>query len=499
VIEDVSRPDASAEASVDALPPVRPAPRAPCARGMCWLMPPDVAACGPTTIAENFRSGRYNVHRYRVALPAGSAVRIELQITAGAALPALVVATSTGRVLSDGEVPDLSGNPEVVVERSGRGGGSAVVRLRTTDALEIDVFVTSWEVVDAGFERPIPTTTDYALSVRVDCPPPVPGAGLAPRGTVADEVDAVAMQDVALDATFGRAFRVDAAGGEHVTFRLEFAPSTADIRWEVLRFDGTVAQVHVRNDGDDLREMDGLRAVAVLDRGGSRTYWFRARREGGASLRGTLRVERAPFIDAVQCTVDCSRFMLLPQADTSLDGYGVPGHTIYPWQFGRRDLIMALRHAGRRTAANAGGPYTVKDLSRHDGRVWYAHSTHDNGFHADLSLLNAAGDPVWGALCTPVTTASGDVCARGSVRNFGAEPMARLIDALFDSGRITWVLLDAEYHAPLLEAVDRLIALGVIAPARRPLFDATTPACSGRPCVRHVVSHYHHVHVAVVP
>ncbi len=85
----------------------------------------------------------------------------------------------------------------------------------------------------------------------------------------------------------------------------------------------------------------------------------------------------------------------------------------------------------------------------------------------------------------------------GTVSDFGARQMARMIDAFFDSERVIRVLLDREYHAPLREAVGALIAEDEIAPERRELVDATTPACAGRPCVRHVASHHHHVHIAV--
>ncbi len=482
------------EVGTDASRPV-PASLRPCVNGACWFPVLATDPCGAVSRAEDFSSGRYNVHRYRLSVRRDTPGRIELRRTSGTFAPALVLARLDGTVLSDGAISDPSGSPRVVVVDAGRTGDIAVTTVASTADLEVDVYVTSWSVLGSDFMASMPTDVAYSLTIENTCPALPPGAGIAPANTMTGELMAVGTQSISMNGTWGAPYRVDARAGEHITFRLGYATASADVRWEVYRFDGRASVQHASNDYHDRDEWEGIRTVAVLDPAEPRTWWIRFRREGGGALDASLTIGRTPFVESAVCMSDCDRLLVIPQRNGSSDGYDVPGHTIYTWQFGRRDLLMAIRHAGRRMAATGTARFTVKDLSRWDGLVWAAHSTHQNGFHADISLIDAAGNPIWGPLCTP----AGDICAAGTVRNFGAEHMARMIDALFDSGHIQWVLLDHEYHAPLLAAVDALIARGVIDPTRRPLFDATTPACAGRPCVRHVVSHLHHVHIGIGP
>lgn len=482
------------DAGSDAGPLPEPDPRQPCETASCWDTSAASLRCGAWSIGEDFSSGRYNVHRYRARAFAESVTRFELRMTAGSELPAIVVATTDGRILSDGAIGAPGTDPMIDVEDDGRGGGPARVAVTAAIDMELDVYVTSWSVIDSGYGAPKPTEVRYELRVADDCGPLPPGFGLAPPGAMEGELDAELAGDIVLTDAWSAPYRVDARPAEHVTFRLDFTPTSADVRWELYRYDGREPVRLAQNGAPDLMEWEGFRAVAALDQAGSRTYWIRFRRADGGSADAVLAIERVPFTDAAVCADDCARLMVLPQPNDASDGYGVPGHTIYTWQYGRRDLLMAIRHGGRRMASIGAARFTVKDLSRWDGEVWSAHSTHDDGLHADISLIDASGTPVWRALCT---ASSSSTCVAGTVSDFGARHMARMIDAFFDSERVIWVLLDREYHAPLLEAVDALIAEGEIAPERRELFDATTPECAGRPCVRHVVSHHHHVHIAV--
>lgn len=473
----------------------QPDPTLPCGTIPCWDADPSIQGCDTRSVRENFSSGRYNAHRYRKLLYAGSQARFELLFLSGTESPAIVLTTRDGRVLSDGAIASPDGNPEVQVLDDGRVGSLAVVTVAAAVNTDLDLYVTSWSVVDGGFVPPMPTDVQYELTAETDCGSLPPGAGIAPPGTMTGELDAESTGTVSVDGSWGPPYRVDARPAEHVTFRLDFTPTTADLRWELYRFDGREALLLAHNNSADLQEWEGFRVAAVLDPDASRTFWIRFRREGGSSASGTLRIDRVPFTDGETCTDDCDRLLVLPQPNDSTDGYGVPGHTIYPFQYGRRDILMAIRHAGRVMSAEGSAWFTVKDLSRWDGLVWPDHDTHEAGLHADLSIINQAGEPVWASFCD----VSGNECIPGTISDFGARHMARLINALFDCGKLIWVLLDREFHGPLLDAVDELIAEGVIDPDRRPYFDATSLLCDGRPCVRHVAYHHHHMHIKVAP
>ncbi|MCZ7686330.1 MAG: hypothetical protein M5U28_49215 [Sandaracinaceae bacterium] len=350
------------DAGSDAGPLPEPDPRQPCETASCWDTSAASLRCGAWSIGEDFSSGRYNVHRYRARAFAESVTRFELRMTAGSELPAIVVATTDGRILSDGAIGAPGTDPMIDVEDDGRGGGPARVAVTAAIDMELDVYVTSWSVIDSGYGAPKPTEVRYELRVADDCGPLPPGFRLAPPGAMEGELDAELAGDIVLTDAWSAPYRVDARPAEHVTFRLDFTPTSADVRWELYRYDGREPVRLAQNGAPDLMEWEGFRAVAALDQAGSRTYWIRFRRADGGSADAVLAIERVPFTDAAVCADDCARLMVLPQPNDASDGYGVPGHTIYTWQYGRRDLLMAIRHGGpahgvdRRGALHGEGP-----------------------------------------------------------------------------------------------------------------------------------------------
>jgi hypothetical protein len=162
----------------------------PCAVASCWDPSASLNACGTWTMYEDFSSGAYSVHRYWTTIPAGGPVTLELERTAGSFSPALIVADRAGRVISGGEVASLHTGAVVADAASGRGSVAASVTIETDADLDVYVYVTGWEILDAAFAGRLPTDVTYRLSAVQDCSggtsPPVTGgpyAGLTQDGS----------------------------------------------------------------------------------------------------------------------------------------------------------------------------------------------------------------------------------------------------------------------------------------------------------------------------
>lgn len=161
-------------------PVPEPEPRAPCEVGSCWLGAPTLSGCGTTTIHEDFSTGRYNVHRYPLTVRPGASVEVTLDVTAGAWRPALLVLTTAGTTLYDGEVALADHAVAVEALSSGREGTRARVRISAPAETPLHLFVTAWHVVDDGFAAPKPTEARYTLRALADCPIPDATCPLAP-------------------------------------------------------------------------------------------------------------------------------------------------------------------------------------------------------------------------------------------------------------------------------------------------------------------------------
>lgn len=164
VAEDGAEPDADPE----------PAPLTPCDPGRCWLDAPALGGrCGASSIDEDYSSERYNVHRYPLTVPAEVSVEVRVRASAGDWSPALVVHTPDGVTIYDGEQASADA-PGIELEprSTGRDGGPASLGLWSVEEAPLQLFVTSWEVVDGGFEPAMPADVEYALSVVADCPVP---------------------------------------------------------------------------------------------------------------------------------------------------------------------------------------------------------------------------------------------------------------------------------------------------------------------------------------
>ena len=454
---------------------VPPLPLSPCGPGACWQTAIQAPMCGASVSPEDFSTGKYNVHAYTTVAHAGLPLRLRLQRTGGDWLPALVVISAGGVVLSDGVTALSDDSVETVVLDDGGDGGEASVRITPAKDLPVTVYVTGWHVIDGGFLPAMPTAATYTLRARDLCD--VSGELIAPAGVLEGETPAEEgpMTLPVGNSDWGPPVRVDAAATEHVGFRLDFSPSEAAVELEVLAWDGQAANsLGVTNEGP------GLRVLAARDPSQSRTFWVRAQ---GSVGTGTLTVTRTPVDDNPPCTAQCGTLLQLPlPIDAPLQGYDMPPGVVYRYQFGRRDVLTAVFHAGQRMASLDYAPFTLKDLSKWDGNKPPGHETHTDGYHADISLYDASGQAVWKVLCAGTSSQ-----CTGAPSNFGARAMALLVGAFFESGIVSSIYLDKVLIAALRTAADALLIDG--------LLTTEVHAIIHSDALRHVNYHHHHIHI----
>ncbi|MFO0626282.1 MAG: hypothetical protein U0325_11765 [Polyangiales bacterium] len=308
---------------------------------------------------------------------------------------------------------------------------------------------------DAGLD----TAPDAPLDARVDAPPDAaPPMGVAPTGAVALETAARDGDNpLTLNAGEERVLRVEARPTEHVQFTVRFTPSTAAVVLQVDRWDGAAPRALGRTDAGP-----GLRVLAAFDPDGPRTLWARVR----SAVRLTdarLTVTRTPFADGARCEADCDRLLQLPLPnDPARDGYATTTGTVFRYQFGRRDLVMFLRHAGQVMARMGRAPVVPEDLSQWDGLTPGSdtgnlrHASHQRGKDVDLSLYGADGRAPWRSYCTPRTVSGGRECTPGTVTNFDAATNAQMFAAYFATLRVTMCFLDRELIARVTPAAQSL-------------------------------------------
>jgi hypothetical protein len=182
--------------------------------------------------------------------------------------------------------------------------------------------------------------------------------------------------------------------------------------------------------------------------------------------------------------------------DPATDGYSVEG-SIHRYQYGRRDLLMLLRHAGRRAASLAMEPFLIGDLSQWDALTpgtdtgWLRHGSHDRGKDVDLSLYGTDGRAVWRSFCQTVALAEGGrECVEGTVRGYDEVANAIFFGALFESGRVSQSFLDRELIPPTIDGAEEAVAIGLVDGSVLPLYS------SGRQ-LQHWRNHHNHIHVRV--
>lgn len=449
----------------------------PCAdEQICWDTSLFVSACGYAAHEEDFSSGNYNVHRYASRLWGGTETTITVANENGAWAPAIIVAKLDGEVIYDGEIGLVSQTLTAEMLSDGRDGGAAQVRIASEIDTDVDVFVTSWETRDSSFSAPITTDAIYLIDIDNDCDPGAPIDATAPAGALAGEVGGnVGDNSITLGtAAWGAPVRFDIPASTHVGFELTFSPASAAVDMQVLRWNGSQAvEMTVTNGGS------GERVLAVLDEHADRTYWVRAR----GSATGSLAATFTPFDEGPQCQDDCDRLLQLPLPnDPITQGYGMAGYVVYRYQFGRRDVLMSVRHAGRVVAAAGGQPFTIQDLSKGDGTRPPGHASHTDGKDVDISVYDSSGNAVWYPLCDEVN----NECIPGTDHGMHYEWMARKIAPMLESNRVTHIFLDSEFHDQLFTIASDLAMAGEINNALVPYMADV---------VSHWPNHNNHIHV----
>ena len=136
-----------------------------------WAQTASLHRCGTWSLSENYSTGRFNVHRYRVDLPAGGPVQLRFARSAGVWQPAILVNDVGGAPISTGEATAEHAVVHATIDASGREGDAAAVTLQADAPTAVTVYVTGWSVVDGGFRTYLPRTARYALSMEQACEP----------------------------------------------------------------------------------------------------------------------------------------------------------------------------------------------------------------------------------------------------------------------------------------------------------------------------------------
>ncbi len=251
-------------------------------------------------------------------------------------------------------------------------------------------------------------------------------------------------------------FRVDVPAHSHASFQLKYSGSPSGLVLGLERFD--------KDEPLFLGDTDsgpGIRVLAALPSAVDTTYWVTVASDDGIS-GATLTLSTKDFEDEARCTSDCRRLLQLPTPDdTRLEGYYSGETSVIRQQFGRRDLLMALRNAGRLVSSEGLAPFQVEDISNWNGTAPPGHASHRNGEDVDIELYADDGINVWRDhqfFCK----SSSQRCRAGTVRNFDARATAIMLGGFFESRRVTIVFLDQQLINAVRAEVSDLVASGVL-------------------------------------
>lgn len=377
--------------------------------------------------------------------------------------PVLVLAGCQGGLVSDVDVGTVS---DVAI---------------TSDVLTVDA---SSVAIDAA--------SSLDAFIATDAPVVVTDPGIAPRPGIAGEREGVDGANT-VDATSSTPglIRIQASPDEHITFFLTFDDAIRDVELEVLRWNGSEPVAMGMTDGGA-----GLRTLAAFDGEGTRTFWARVT-TGRASFRGTLTITRTPFEDGPSCFEDCARLMQMPLPnDVRVDGYATRASTVFRYQYGRRDLLMYVRHAAQRVALLEMAPIIPEDFSQWNGETpgndvgSPRHSSHQRGKDVDISLHGLDGMSEWRSYCTTRSASGGRECTPGTIRNYDGATNAIWFGDIFESGRVTMCFLDRELIPTTVRGAEEANRMGEVSGAVLPLYADGTH-------LQHWPNHDNHIHVRV--
>jgi hypothetical protein len=333
------------------------------------------------------------------------------------------------------------------------------------------------------------STDAFAMS---DAPVMMTNPGVAPRPGIAGERAGMdGPNAISASSSAPALIRIEAAPDEHITFFLTFDSAIRDVQLEVLRWNGTEAVSLGVTDGGA-----GLRTLAAFDGEGTRTFWARIT-TGRASFTGSLAITRTPFEDGPSCFEDCARLLQMPLPnDTRIDGYATRTSTVFRYQYGRRDLLMYVRHAAQRVASRGMAPIIPEDFSQWNGETpgndvgSPRHSSHQRGKDVDIALHGLDGMHEWRSYCTARSASGGRECTPGTIRNYDGAANAIWFGDIFESGRVTMCFLDRELIPTTVRGAEEANRLGEVSGSVLPLFDDGTH-------LQHWPNHDNHIHVRV--
>lgn len=332
-------------------------------------------------------------------------------------------------------------------------------------------------------------TAQHDVSVANDATPPIDAP--APPPAIPGEVPAVDGDNVVTVAAKGEAiFRVVTKPTEHVHFMLTFDPPSQPVVMRVDRWDGDKpVQLGATDAGG------GLRTLAVFDGAAEATFWVRV--TSSTEFTGKLTITRTPYADGLKCPTDCARLLQLPLPnDPLVDGYDTDSGTVFRYQFGRRDMIMLLRHAARRMIAMGKAPFFPYDLSQWNGETpgndvgSPRHASHQRGKDVDVSLYGIDGKAHWRSFCTTTYTSSGRECVNGTAKDLDTRGTARELAGFYEGDIVTMMFLDRELIEIVAPAAKPLATDGIIDSRLLPLYTDGTH-------LQHWPNHDNHVHVRI--
>jgi hypothetical protein len=196
-----------------------------------WRPSSDPIQCGSWSIREDFSSGAYNVHRYRVPLQALGDLTFSLTRTAGAWSPAMYVVDPQGQVILAGDASGGHPTFDADVVRDGRTGDVAEATATNPSTGYVYLYVTGWGSADAGLRQAVPQAARYTLQVKQVC-----GGGASNDGAVGEGGDVASIyRGLDLDG-----LKVPRAGLSNATLRSVHGVSTethgAQTSWQGMTF-----------------------------------------------------------------------------------------------------------------------------------------------------------------------------------------------------------------------------------------------------------------------
>jgi len=221
---------------------------------------------------------------------------------------------------------------------------------------------------------------------------------------------------------------------------------------------------------------------------------------GAVPVRCDVEITRTDFTDGDSCSGGCEDLLQLPlPMQPAEDGYRMTSHSIFRYQFGRRDVVMYFRDVARKMRRADYGTLIPLDLSQWDGATPGVdvgsprHSSHKRGIDIDIGLLDNSATSRLREFCDTTPAAQKNaplirrefvyagakrimantvplVCKLGTAHDFNAYAVAKMLGLFFSNGSVRMSFLDQELLTMVRDASELALRDGLITPAVRKLF-----------------------------